>query len=89
MACLPRTDSNLAPRGLHGTGAMIVCIRPEPMDAKIECAIFHRRVACLQRIERAKIAGRERETELQSEYSRSQDGIEILMEGDAAIFDLA
>ena len=31
----------------------------------------------------------ERETELQSEYSRSQDGIEILMEGDAAIFDLA
>jgi hypothetical protein len=40
--CLPRTDSALATRGFHGTGARSACIRPEPVDAKIECVIAWR-----------------------------------------------
>ena len=38
---LPRTDSALATRGLHGNGAMSACVRPEPVDVKIDCAIVH------------------------------------------------
>ena len=50
-----------SPLWLHATGAVV--IRPETVDAKIECAIAHRRVSSLQQKKaRANFAvGRERE----------------------------
>jgi hypothetical protein len=44
-------------------------------------------MASLQQKERANVEAEE--TELRSEYSRSQDGVEIVREGDAAVCDLA
>jgi len=81
-ACLPRTGSASAPRGLHGAGAMIACIRPEPVHAKIECDILHHRVVSLQQKQERNVAVSG--AELRPVHSRRQDGIEIVREGDAA-----
>src|SRR3990170_3260850 len=66
------------PLWLHATGAVIACVRPEPVDAKIERAIAHRRVASLQQKKQQQTlrGEREREMELRPEYSRRQYGIE-------------
>jgi hypothetical protein len=65
-ARLPPTDSALAPRGLHGTGGAIARIRPEPVHAKIECAIAHHCMASPQQMQ---------EKTLRRE---SQGGVEIV-----------
>jgi hypothetical protein len=71
------------PLWLQATGAMIACIRPEPVDAKIECAIVHHCVASLQHECKSKrCAGGERERE-------SLCGTEIVTVGDAAVCDFA
>jgi hypothetical protein len=74
-ARLPPTDSALAPRGLHGTGGAIARIRPEPVHAKIECAIAHHCMASPQQMQ---------EKTLRRE---SQGGAEIVRGGggDAAV----
>ena len=74
-ACLPRTGSALATRGLRGTGATIACTRPGPVLAYVECAIVHH---CVAHIQRNQEHTSRRETELGSDNSRSQEGIEIV-----------
>ena len=37
------------PLWLHATGAVVACVRPQTVDAKIECAIAHHCVPSLQR----------------------------------------
>ena len=59
----------------YGTGGMIACIRREPVHAKIECAIVHLCTAAPRQMQELTLRG---ETGIRPEYSRVQDGTEIV-----------
>ena len=75
---LPRADSALATRGLHGAGGMTACIRREPAHAKVERATHCSSSRGVSPTRNESKRCGERRTEIRSEHSRGQYGIEIV-----------